>query len=138
MNLYDLDGRDVCAPTPFGDACAGDAVEDALGKAEDGMGRVASSADDAWDWTAPGRTWVSERAQDLAKSPGSLTPYALLEIPSDVMYKAAGKAFQRAMWWAPERVKQYGECGWWLAGGGGSVGDCDPFELLVEEPEGAY
>lgn len=28
LNHYDLNGRDVCAPTPFGDACAGDAAED--------------------------------------------------------------------------------------------------------------
>ncbi|HEU4705601.1 MAG TPA: RHS repeat-associated core domain-containing protein, partial [Solirubrobacterales bacterium] len=29
LNRYDLNGRDVCAPTPWGDACAGDAAEDA-------------------------------------------------------------------------------------------------------------
>jgi RHS repeat-associated protein len=45
LNRYDLNGRDVCVPTPFGSACA----------------------DDAWDSTAPGRQWTSDRAHDFEK-----------------------------------------------------------------------
>jgi RHS repeat-associated protein len=35
LNLYDLSGRDVCVPTPFGGACAEDAAEDVASGAED-------------------------------------------------------------------------------------------------------
>jgi RHS repeat-associated protein len=61
LNLYDLNGQDVCVPSPFGDACAGDAAEDVGGAASD----VANST---WDWTAPGRGWVGDRAQDFWKA----------------------------------------------------------------------
>jgi len=40
LNLYDLDGLDVCVPTPFGDACAEEAAEDvgnAAGNAAGGL-----------------------------------------------------------------------------------------------------
>jgi len=67
LNLYDLDGRDVCVPTPFGDACAGDAAEDVGSAAGNAAGAAGSAAESAWKWTQPGRQWVSERAQDLVK-----------------------------------------------------------------------
>jgi RHS repeat-associated protein len=78
VNLYDLDGRDVCVSTPFGAACAEDAAED-VGNA---AGDVASAAwhtggdaintagpgvDTAWDWTAPGRIWIGDRTRDFVK-----------------------------------------------------------------------
>ena len=67
LNLYDLDGRDVCVPTPFGDACAGDAAEDVGSAAGNAAGGAGSAAENAWNWTQPGRAWVGERAQDLWK-----------------------------------------------------------------------
>ena len=78
LNFYDLDGRDVCVPTPFGDACAEDAAEDvgnaagdAANAAWNGAGNGAhaagSAAEDAWGWTAPGRQWISDRSRDLVK-----------------------------------------------------------------------
>lgn len=42
LNLYDLNGRDVCVPTPFGDACAGEAAED-IGNA------AGNGAENAWN-----------------------------------------------------------------------------------------
>ncbi len=73
VNRYDLDGRDVCAPTPFGKACAGEAV------------------DDAWDWTAPNRTsmglagdgnwpWTKDRAQAFFKAAKKVLPN--VDLPS--------------------------------------------------------
>jgi len=74
LNRYDLDGRDVCVPTPFGDACAEDAAEDvgnaAKGAAETVGKTAASGAEDAWNWTAPGRQWFGNRAQDFSKFAG--------------------------------------------------------------------
>jgi RHS repeat-associated protein len=60
LNRYDLRGRDVCLPTPLGEACAGDAAED-IGKG------VGSRSEDVWNWTAPGRHWISDRTQDFVK-----------------------------------------------------------------------
>jgi RHS repeat-associated protein len=78
LTRYDLNGRDVCAPTPFGDACAGDAAEDVGGAAKgaaETVGRTAgSAADDAWDWTAPGRQWFGNRAQDFWKAAKHVFP----------------------------------------------------------------
>jgi RHS repeat-associated protein len=85
LNRYDLNGRDVCVPTPFGDACAEDAAEDVAEGAEDiaGTGEEAvstgwdtggevagaagSGINSAWDWTAPGRSWFGDRASDFVK-----------------------------------------------------------------------
>lgn len=68
LNLYDLDGLDVCVPTPFGDACAEAAVEDVGNAAGNAAGSAGSAAESAWNWTQPGRQWVSDRAQDFVKS----------------------------------------------------------------------
>jgi len=62
LNGYDLDGRDVCVPTPFGGACAEDAVED-----------VGHAAEEAWNGTALGRHWIRDRAQDFVKFTGTHT-----------------------------------------------------------------
>jgi RHS repeat-associated protein len=56
LGAYDLNGRDFCVPTPFGGACAEEAAED-----------VGNAAEDAWNLTAPGRNWISNRAQDFVK-----------------------------------------------------------------------
>ena len=58
-------------------------------------------------------------------------------------FKAAGDAFKLAGNWSPERLVQSWQCGSWLSkasgwsGGGGTVGDCDPVELLWGPPESA-
>ncbi len=58
-------------------------------------------------------------------------------------FKAAGDAFKLAGNWSPERLIQSWQCGSWLSkasgwsGGGGTVGDCDPVELLWGPPESA-
>jgi len=84
MNRYDLAGRDVCAPTPWGPACASDAeegvveitkeIEEGWGIAKEGLeevrGASTSVADAAWDWTAPGRGFVAERARGFWKKHG--------------------------------------------------------------------
>jgi hypothetical protein len=67
LNLYDLDGLDVCVPTPFGDACAEDAAKDVGNAAGNAAGAAGSAAESAWNWTQPGRRWVTERAQDFVK-----------------------------------------------------------------------
>ncbi len=74
LNLYDLDGLDVCVPTPFGDACAEEAAEDIGNAAGNAAGGAGSAAESAWNWTQPGRQWVSERAQDFFKTTQSLFP----------------------------------------------------------------
>jgi len=79
LNRYDLNGRDVCV---FGGCVGSDDVaairediEGGLGIAEEGVNAVGSAAgsaaDDVWDWTAPGRGWISDRAQDFWKKNGS-------------------------------------------------------------------
>jgi RHS repeat-associated protein len=96
LNLYDLNGRDVCLPTPWGGACAGEAAEDVgnaagdVGKAawnagRDGARAAGAAVDAAWDATAGARTaagvagdgnggwlseapgFVSDRAQGFVK-----------------------------------------------------------------------
>jgi RHS repeat-associated protein len=58
-------------------------------------------------------------------------------------FKAAGDAFKLAGNWSPDRLIQSWQCGSWLSkasgwsGGGGTVGDCDPVELLWGPPESA-
>jgi len=76
LGFYDLDGRDVCIPSPWGDACAGEAAEDvgnAAGNVANGAG---SGVESAWNWTQPGRQWVGERAQDFVKLVKKNVPYA--------------------------------------------------------------
>ena len=65
VNRYDLNGRDVCVPTPLGDACAEDAAEAALDTVHDLPAQPL--AEDFWDFTAPGRQWATDRASDFSK-----------------------------------------------------------------------
>lgn len=38
--------------------------------------------------------------------------------------------------WNPLRLTQVWNCGWWLSGGSGNSGDCDPISIMLgEEPE---
>jgi RHS repeat-associated protein len=74
LNRYDLNGRDVCVPTPFGSACADEGIEDvedagetALNAGEDAANGIGSGAEHAWNWTAPGREWIGDRAHDFVK-----------------------------------------------------------------------
>ncbi|HEU5104991.1 MAG TPA: right-handed parallel beta-helix repeat-containing protein [Solirubrobacterales bacterium] len=78
MNLYDLDGRDVCVlgacVGPDDLVTVGEEFEGGLGIAEEGVDAATSSAgsaaDGAWDWTAPGRGWVADRSRDFWKKQG--------------------------------------------------------------------
>jgi RHS repeat-associated protein len=95
VNRYDLNGRDVCV---FG-ACAGDAGESIAGfpgeldkgahyveKGAEKMGTAAAgAADDAWDWTAPGRGWLADRSRDFWKDHG---------LPLENVYRFAGANWQ--------------------------------------------
>jgi RHS repeat-associated protein len=77
LNRSDLNGRDVCVHTVFGDACAEDAVEtagevaEAAGNAAKGRWNEEVEAAEA-DWhtvtSAPG--WISDRGQDFWKHYG--------------------------------------------------------------------
>jgi hypothetical protein len=78
LNRYDLNGRDVCVPTPFGGACAEDAAEDVGNVAKD-------AAESTWNTTAPVRNvagevpgklqgaaeFAADRAKDFWKEHGS-------------------------------------------------------------------
>lgn len=77
---------------------------------------------------------ISDRAQDFLKDSGGFSLEAA--ISNEVMYKAAGEAFKFAERWVPERIEKSWECGWHLAETG-NLDKCDPFELLIEEPESA-
>jgi RHS repeat-associated protein len=78
LNHYDLNGRDVCAfghcVGPDDIAEIGEDIEEGLDVAEEGASSVGSAvgsaADDGWDWTAPGREWTADRAQDFWKHYG--------------------------------------------------------------------
>jgi hypothetical protein len=73
LNRYDLNGRDVCV---LG-ACTGDVAEDVVGAgeeiaggvemAEEGVDAIRAGAEEAANWTAPGRTWIADRARDFWK-----------------------------------------------------------------------
>jgi RHS repeat-associated protein len=78
LNRYDLNGRELCAPTPWGSACPGEGVEDVENAGEsvwhtgeEAANGVSSGAEHAWNWTAPGRSWVANQAQDFWKKYGS-------------------------------------------------------------------
>ncbi len=62
----------------------------------------------------------------------------LIESCGDAAYTTAGDAFKLGEKWGPARLEQAEQCGTYLAGGDGSVGDCDPFELLYGPPEKAW
>jgi RHS repeat-associated protein len=93
LNRYDLNGRDVCVfggcVGPDDVAAIGEDIEGGLGIAEEGVNAVGSAtgsaADDAWDWTAPGREWTSDRAQDFWKAHGGTL---------ESVYTFAGKHWQ--------------------------------------------
>jgi RHS repeat-associated protein len=117
LNRRDLNGRELCAPTPWGSACPGEGVEDVESAAEDtwhlgeeAANGIGSGAEHAWNWTAPGRYWIGNRAQDFWKN----TRGAASEI-----YKFAGAHWQTCV-----------EGGGAGATIGGTVG-------LVTGPEGA-
>ncbi len=57
VNRYDLNGRDVCVPTPFGSACAEEGAED-----------VGGAASRVWNLTQPVRHFAANRAQDFVKT----------------------------------------------------------------------
>jgi RHS repeat-associated protein len=87
LNRYDLRGRDVCLPTPFGEPCAEEAAEDvesisetAWHAGEEAASGVSSGAEHAWKWTAPGRHWVANRAQDFWKEYGGAAQSVWREI----------------------------------------------------------
>jgi RHS repeat-associated protein len=52
-------------------------------------------------------------------------------------FKKAWKNAKLVSAWSPERLIQTWECSWWLSGGSGSVGDCDPIEILNGPPDSA-
>ncbi len=68
LNRYDLNGRDVCVPTPFGDACAEDAAEGIVRIDEEIEDGINSVPKDLWNLTKPSRHWLGNRAEDFAKS----------------------------------------------------------------------
>jgi RHS repeat-associated protein len=68
INLYDLNGRDVCVPTPFGDACAGDAADGAKEMGE-------SWAEDPFNFGDP-RELVKSAQEYWVHSDSPLSPFA--------------------------------------------------------------
>jgi RHS repeat-associated protein len=87
LNLYDLSGRDVCVPTPFGGACAEDAAEatwehtggaawDETAGLRDRVG-VAGDGNGGWLSEAPG--YGQDRGRDFVK----LVKKALPDIHSE-------------------------------------------------------
>ncbi|HSS94685.1 MAG TPA: right-handed parallel beta-helix repeat-containing protein [Candidatus Dormibacteraeota bacterium] len=81
LNRYDLNGRDVCAPTPFGDACAGDAAEDVGSAAEEAVnsGRhLVSESQEYWVENDSSLSYIAGPAVsmvDLAVNPDRLDYY---------------------------------------------------------------
>ncbi len=82
LNRYDLNGRDVCAPTPLGDACAGaaasatwehtgGAIWDETADVRDRLG-VAGDGNGGWLSETPG--FAKNRVQDFVKTVKHLLP----------------------------------------------------------------
>lgn len=67
LNLYDLNGRDVCAPTPWGDACAGVAAEETWDATAGPRGFVGVAGDGNGGWLSEAPGFASDRAMDLLK-----------------------------------------------------------------------
>ena len=95
LNYYDLNGRETCVSTPLGSVCPVKEVEEVAGGAEtawhgieEAGNGIGSSAEHAWNWTAPGRSWVANRAQDFWKKYGS---------PIESVYKFAGGNWQTCL-----------------------------------------
>jgi hypothetical protein len=121
LNRYDLNGRDVCV---FGGcvgaddlAAIGEDLEDGLGIAEEGVNTVGSAAGsaatDAWDWTAPGREWTAERAQDFWKEHGDTLEDA---------YRFAGGHWKGCAKGAPPGALAGGTIGSFLGPPGTAIG----------------
>jgi len=95
LNRRDLNGRDAC----LFDACTSDvaeSVENLPGELEEGWEKVergvaqvgstaGTAAESTWEWTASGRKWVSDRAQDFLKEAKS---------PLSDIYNFAGEHWQ--------------------------------------------
>ena len=62
--------------------------------------------------------------------------YAKITAPSDA-FTAAGDAFKLAQNWNPNRLIQAWQCGWYASGGSGTIGDCDPYEIVFGPPDKA-
>jgi RHS repeat-associated protein len=81
LTRYDLNGRDVCVPTPLGDACAGDAAEDVGSSAEEAVngGRhLVSESQEYWVESDNPLSYVAGPAVsivDLAVNPDRLDYY---------------------------------------------------------------
>lgn len=67
VNRSDLNGRDVCAPTPFGDACAGDAAEDTWDATADPRDLVGVAGHGSGGWLSEAPGYLSDRSRDLVK-----------------------------------------------------------------------
>jgi hypothetical protein len=83
----------------------------------------------------------------VSKLKGGPGNYAVVISVPKSMADAAGQAFKMANKWSPDRLIQAWQCGSWLGGGDGltevgggpgSVGDCDPVELLLGPPDSAH
>jgi RHS repeat-associated protein len=81
LKRYDLNGRDVCVPTPLGDACAGDAAEDVGSAAEDAVNsgqHLVSESQEYWVESDSPLSYVAGPAVsmvDLAINPDRLDYY---------------------------------------------------------------
>jgi RHS repeat-associated protein len=62
--------------------------------------------------------------------------YAKVSAPSTA-FKAAEDAFKLARNWNPNRLIQAWQCGWYASGGSGTIGDCDPYEIVFGPPDKA-
>jgi RHS repeat-associated protein len=63
LNRYDLNGRDAWESL---EEVSGE-LESGWEQVEDAAGHVASVAEKGWEWTAPGRRWISDRSRDFWK-----------------------------------------------------------------------
>jgi RHS repeat-associated protein len=77
---------------------------------------------------------VKGAVSSLLGGPGNYS--AVIDIPEGA-YEKAKHAFRMANNWSPDRLVQAWQCGTWLGGGSGSVGDCDPVELFFGPPDKA-
>jgi hypothetical protein len=75
LDYYDLNGRETCVSTPVGSVCPVKEIEEVAGGAEiawheieEAGNGIGSSAEHAWNWTAPARHSIANRAQDFGRS----------------------------------------------------------------------
>lgn len=95
LTYYDLNGRETCVSTPLGSICPVEEIEKIGNGAEtawhgaESVGRgIGHGAESAWNWTAPGRGWIANQAQDFWKEYGSTLESA---------YKFAGENWQTCL-----------------------------------------